>query len=543
MLTPVEQEELMQLCWDYQYGKLSHKDANRLERLVLNDDQASDFFIQYVSMCANLEWEGIVDPGPLGRSTNYDPLPSGELRTLPLYLPKPSARMFRKKTLFALLAFSIVFIVSISLLYFQFWQNNTPPFLARITNTQKAVWEKGKRDWKTNELLHAGDELHLTGGVIELETALGARVILKGNSRLIPINLSQFQLDVGNLFANVPPQAKGLTIETPSSRIVDLGTSFGLIIHSSQETEVHVLKGFVEFNLVNSKRETTISKNLFEKDAIRIQPDSHEITKIEAAPEFFVQSLNVESPALVGHWKLTEKENSPLAKDCSGNQLNLHIMKNRGQSPFTGKSGPHNSSTAAGPFRSQSHKLYRTLSQNEVRLFDMNRFTIELWARNPPNSDQNADSDILFHYRNTAEHTASQFNLYVTDSVDRTGKLSFGFLNNRGKYVRYQTNKHTTWRKDRWYHIVFTYDSNTPSPNDSIVTFTRTPEFVSAPDLQQTLTKIQDIHPLVAGGTLVIGGSTLTEIARQWGGEISDVRFINGIPDRYLTHPAQQTNR
>ncbi|QDT98884.1 LamG-like jellyroll fold domain-containing protein [Gimesia aquarii] len=542
MLTPEEQEELMQLCWEYQYGDLSHKDAARLERLVLNSDQASDFFIQYAGMCANLEWEGIVDPGPLGRSTNYDPLPSGELRTLPLYLHASPKRTFGKKTLFALSAFLVVLVVSISLLYFQFWQNNTPSFLARITNTQKAVWEKGKRKWKTDELLHARDELYLSGGLIELETALGARVILKGNSHLIPINVSQFQLDQGNLFANVPPQAEGLTIDTPTSRIVDLGTKFGLIINPSQETEVHVLKGLVEFNLLNSKRETTVTKNLFERDAIRIHPDSHEITKIETIPEFFVQNLKVESPALIGHWKLTETENSPIAKDYSGNQLELQIIAENGKSPFTGKPAPNNALTSAGPFDSQSRKLFRTLSQNEARLFDMSRFTIELWARNP-NSDQQADSDILFHYRNTAEHSTSQFNLYAADSLDRTGKLGFGFLNTKGKYVGHQTEKHTKWQKDRWYHIVFTYDSNTPIPNDSIVTLTRTPEFASVPDMQQTLSEIEDIHPLVAGGILVIGGSTLTDISRHWGGEISDVRFINGIPDRYLTHHSQQTNR
>lgn len=539
MLTPEEKEDLMQLCWEYQYGKLSHKDAARLERMVLNSDDVSDFFIQYSSMCANLEWEGIVDPGPLGRSTNYDPLPSGELRTLPLYLHQSSTPTVGKKTLLAILAFSVALVISVSLLYFQFWQNNPPPFLARITNTQKVVWEKGKRKWKIDDLLHAGDELHLTNGIIELETALGARVILKGNSHLIPINVSVLQLDRGNLFANVPPQAEGLTIDTPHSRIVDIGTSFGLIINPAQETEVHVIKGLVEFNLLNAKRETTITKNLFEKDAIRIQSDSQEITEIEATPEFFVQDLKVESPTLIGHWKLTEPENSSVAKDCSGNQLNLQIIENSGQSPFNGKPAPNNASTAAGPFNSQSHKLFRTLSQNEARLFDMSQFTIELWARNP-SSDQKADSDILFHYRNTAEHTTSQFNLYAGDSPSRNGKLGFGFLNTKGKYVGHQTDKHTTWQKDRWYHIVFTYDPNTPAPNDSTVTFTRTPEFASVPDVQQTLTKIEDIHPLVAGGILVIGGSTLTDISRHWGGEISDVRFINGIPDRYLT---QQTNR
>jgi hypothetical protein len=93
--------------------------------------------------------------------------------------------------------------------------------------------------------------------------------------------------------------------------------------------------------------------------------------------------------------------------------------------------------------------------------------------------------------------------------------------------------KTSRWQKDCWYHIVFTYDANSSAPNDSIVTFTRTPEYASEPDLQQSFTNIEDITPLVPGGILAIGGSTLNDISRHWGGELSDVRFINGIPDRH----------
>lgn len=533
MLPPEEQEEMLQLCWDYQQGTISHKAAARLERLVLNNDAARDFFIQYSSMCANLEWEGVVDPGPLGRTTDYEPLPSGELKSLPHYLPVLTEYTSQRKTPLVVLAFSIVFVAAISLFYFQPWRAQPPGFLVRFVQAQNAVWEEGKHNWNAEDLLQAGDQLHLSSGIIELETASGARVILKGNSRLMLIDADQFQLDEGNLFANVPPQAQGLTVETPTSRIVDLGTRFGLIVNPSQETEVHVLKGIVEFHLLNSKRETTITKNLFEKDAVRVQPDSRVITKIETTPECFVQNLNVETPVLVAHWKLTEPEKSLLAQDHSGNQLNLQLIEEKGQSPFTGRQAAHSAATAAGPFASQFHKLYRRLSEQETPLFNMQRFTIELWARNP-SQDRKGDSDTLFHYRNIEQHSTSQFNLF---SDDHSGQLGFGFLNTKSKYVSHTTNKTIPWQKDRWYRIVFTYDSNTPAAHDSIVTYSRTPEFASAPDFQQTLTQIEDITPLVPGGILAVGGSTLTDIPRHWGGDIADVRFINGIPDRHaITH-------
>ncbi|QDV49428.1 LamG-like jellyroll fold domain-containing protein [Gimesia fumaroli] len=523
------QEELIHLCWEYQYGSLSPKEAARLEKLVLNHAEARDLFIQYSGMCANLEWEGIVDPGPLGRSTDYDPLSSTELRTIPDYLLVRRTAPARWKVLSAILAFSLLIISSVCLLYFQFWLERPPRFLVRVIDTQNAIWGEGKRNWSPEDLLHTGDQMHLTSGVVELETISGAQVILKGTSRLILIEPDQFKLNLGNLFAHVPPQSQGLTVETPTSRIVDLGTRFGLIVDPRQETEVHVIKGLVEFNLLNSDREISITRNLTENTAIRVQPHSRNIATIESTPEIFVQSLHTREPELVAHWKLSEQESSRIARDSRDHHLNLHIIDSTGKSPFRGHQAPRNATTAAGPFDSQFHKLYRRLSEAEAKLFHMDRFTIELWARNP-NKDRQGDSDTLFHYRNVEQHSTSQFNLF---SDDQTGQLGFGFLATDKKYRSYRVDKTSRWQKDCWYHIVFTYDANSSAPNDSIVTFTRTPEYASEPDLQQSFTNIEDITPLVPGGILAIGGSTLNDISRHWGGDLSDVRFINGIPDRH----------
>ncbi|HAH47456.1 LamG-like jellyroll fold domain-containing protein [Gimesia sp.] len=529
MLTPEEQEELMQLCWEYQYGNLSSRQAGRLEKLVLQSDSARDFFIQYSGMCANLEWEGIVDPGPLGRSTDYEPLPSGELKTIPEFLETKPSAPDRRKALSAILAFSVCIFAAVYLLTSSLWQKENPRFLARIINTKNTIWSEGKPAWQPDDILHVGDQIHLNAGIIELETITGAKVILKGVSHLTLVQADQFMLDEGNLFAHVPPQSQGLTVDTPTSRVVDLGTSFGLIVTPTRETEVHVLQGLVRFDLVNSSRETTITRDLTENTAVRVQADSRKMTRIISTPELFVQNIVPDQPRLIAHWKLNERETSQTAQDSGDNLLHLNILNKQGQSPFTGCPAPQNITSAAGPFETQYHKLFRTLSEQEAALFDMRRFTIELWARNP-NIKQQGDSDTLFHYRNTKLHSTSQFNLFTDD---HSGTLGFGFLDSDNRYVSFQTKKTVPWEQDRWYHIVFTYDANTAAPHDSIVSFTRTPEFSSRPDLQQTLTDIADITPLTPGGVLAIGGSTLTDISRHWGGDISDVRFINGIPARY----------
>ncbi|QDU13584.1 FecR protein [Gimesia maris] len=530
MLTPEEREELMQLCWEYQYGNLSSRQAGRLEKLVLQSDSARDFFIQYSGMCANLEWEGIVDPGPLGRSSDYEPLPSGELKTIPDHLLTETVPPDRRIILSTILACTICALAAAYLLTSAFLQNKDPRVLARIINIKNAVWSEGKNNWQPDDVLRAGDQIHLRSGIIELETVTGAKVILKGVSQLTLIQPDQFMLNQGNLFAHVPLQSQGLTVDTPSSRVVDLGTSFGLIVTPDRETEVHVLQGLVRFDLLDEKRQTTITQDLTENTAVRVQADSRKITRFKSTPELFVQNLVPDQPQLVAHWKLSDRETSQIAHDSGEHLLHLNILEVHGQSPFTGRPAPQNIKSSAGPFETQYHKLFRTLSEQEASLFDMQRFTIELWARNP-NIKQQGDSDTLFHYRNTNLHSTSQFNLFTDD---HSGRMGFGFLNSDNQYVSFHTKKNIPWEQDRWYHIVFTYDSNTSAAHDSIVTFTRTPEFSSQPDLQQTFINIADITPLTPGGILAIGGSTLTDISRHWGGDISDVRFINGIPARYL---------
>ena len=53
----------------------------------------------------------------------------------------------------------------------------------------------------------------------------------------------------GKVSATVPEQAKGFTIATPRSRVLDLGTSFDLAVAANGDTELQVLDGLVETSL------------------------------------------------------------------------------------------------------------------------------------------------------------------------------------------------------------------------------------------------------------------------------------------------------
>ncbi len=83
-------------------------------------------------------------------------------------------------------------------------------------------------------------------GYLELEFYRGARVTIAGPAKLELVDSGKAICHYGKIRAFVPKVARGFTILTPESEVVDLGTEFGLEVLPSGETEVHVIHGEVE---------------------------------------------------------------------------------------------------------------------------------------------------------------------------------------------------------------------------------------------------------------------------------------------------------
>jgi hypothetical protein len=88
--------------------------------------------------------------------------------------------------------------------------------------------------------------LKLESGMAAIEFTSGARVLLEGPAELDLVSGMEVFCRSGKLRANVPPPAQGFTIVTPSSRVVDLGTTFGLSVRGDGGALVKVMQGKVE---------------------------------------------------------------------------------------------------------------------------------------------------------------------------------------------------------------------------------------------------------------------------------------------------------
>lgn len=107
-------------------------------------------------------------------------------------------------------------------------------------------------------------ELRLGSGAVMVEFYSGARVVLEGPAVFEVVSESAGFLRSGRLTAQVPPQAKGFTVEVEGMKVVDLGTAFGMSVGEGSEPEVHVFDGEVEVFVPGAEQA------LVEGEAVRV---------------------------------------------------------------------------------------------------------------------------------------------------------------------------------------------------------------------------------------------------------------------------------
>ncbi len=121
-----------------------------------------------------------------------------------------------------------------------------PVVVAEITTTQQAMWDVDSEGNSKNLELFSGERLVLNSGLAEVTFADGAVVVLEGPCEFSIESSSAGRLDSGSLRATVPPAASGFAIASPFARIVDLGTEFGVQVHSGGDVDVMVFDGKVD---------------------------------------------------------------------------------------------------------------------------------------------------------------------------------------------------------------------------------------------------------------------------------------------------------
>lgn len=139
----------------------------------------------------------------------------------------------------AALAAALLLAVSI-------WWYSRPPVLAHVVQVSNAPELTRQFDW---EAVRQGESISISGGLVEVTTRSGVRLVLEGPCDCRFDKPQRVSLTTGRLYADVPVTGHGFTVHTPSGEVVDLGTRFGVDVEGANRTEVHVFEGLVTAEL------------------------------------------------------------------------------------------------------------------------------------------------------------------------------------------------------------------------------------------------------------------------------------------------------
>jgi hypothetical protein len=153
----------------------------------------------------------------------------------------------RKFTRVWLLAASVLVVTSLgaAVAYISMIQRSRAADVATLTGTIDARWDDAPAQVADGTALPLDQELSLRSGWAELAYPNGVVVTVEGPARFSIRPGQTLSLRSGKLVALVPKAGHGFAVSTPSARVVDLGTEFGVAVNPAGETDVDTFRGTV----------------------------------------------------------------------------------------------------------------------------------------------------------------------------------------------------------------------------------------------------------------------------------------------------------
>lgn len=419
---------LVSSFFDHQINE-TDREWGALQQRLRNDKEARRYYAECAVMQAQVAW-----------------VFSNQLETgAPVVLPSRNPGFFKWG-----LAGSTVLVLSACVLFFFIGFPGSRPTVARVMELVKVRWQEEAIAWNRNQGVSAGDRIRLQHGLLELELNSGVRVIVEGPASLELVSSDQIWLEQGRVFAKVPEQARGFSIRTPTSRAVDLGTEFGVYVDEQQTTDVHVVKGMVDAELLDGEGRKLDSRRLSQNKAAQF---SSVIKEVPCRTNDFVKHLQYEKVI---------KESGPYIR------LTFDEIQN-GTIPNQVSDQKHAKISFAAPLSGQKDNQYLTFSSADSEgkegsgqyvlidsLEDLfaGDFTFEFWVR--PQRVHRATLFRVFPLDPGLESSNGSVIELMDFSADDPRGLRFLLRNTRFNPQDKETDLYSNqpYEPGRWHHIV-----------------------------------------------------------------------------------------
>lgn len=201
---------------------------------------------------------------------------------------------------------------------------------ATVIDTYYAQW--------ASEALTAGSRVDLSAdtrillsGVVKMETEEGVGVVIEGPAEFRFSGASTMELNYGRLFARVDPSGIGFTVSTPVSRVIDLGTAFGVRADLGGNTELHVFEGKTSLSLKDRAASEATNQIVTQGQAKHIGGRDSTIREIALELETFIEDIDSQH-----QWVFRGQKEISLADMVGGGNGLGNGQRNKGIDPVSG---------------------------------------------------------------------------------------------------------------------------------------------------------------------------------------------------------------
>lgn len=279
---------LVKLVYEVQNETASSAQLKELSDLLRGDAEAQKLYVFFMDMHAELILdEEFLDPEHLNFFSNHTPNAS-----------RPKRLTAPRKFFSNYLLLAICYFIPLTVLSYVAYYAARP-----FSHTQVAVIEKMDEGFLTqnrqplseNAPLLTGHKYQLERGIAKILMNSGAEVILESPATFELLHHNSIRLWQGALAAEVISDAIGFVVETPSQRIVDLGTRFGVHVAGDGSSETHVFHGEVVCAEVQKNQTETLSHLLVAGQAIQIKGDGSAPVTLQTNEERFTRALKFQA--------------------------------------------------------------------------------------------------------------------------------------------------------------------------------------------------------------------------------------------------------
>lgn len=230
-----DRERMLELFGRHADGTLTDAELRSLEAALFADRSLRREFLSYLNMDAAL---------------------GGLASALRVVNARPASRVGRFRHGWIALAAAALVMLSLGLGWFfrkSRLSHPAPPF-ATLAAANQAVWS----DPNVELALRSGElplgSLRLESGSAEFLCVDGATLVMKGPAIVRFTGPKRVFVQEGRIFCRCPSPESRLSVDTPATEVVDLGTEFAVDARADRSTLVAVLSGEVQVGKAQPRR-------------------------------------------------------------------------------------------------------------------------------------------------------------------------------------------------------------------------------------------------------------------------------------------------